>query len=71
MSISRFTAPNPYIQIYPDIISHIQAHSGITQANSKPCVTLVYSELYIFRILESWHIENQNTAGMDASQMHF
>ena len=34
----------------PDIIWHIQVYSGIIQAYSEPCVTLVNSEL--------WHIQN-------------
>ena len=60
-------------KIYPNIIRHIQAYSGIIQANSKPCVTLAYSELWyiqnpaifktrgIFRTLvypKLWHIQN-------------
>ena len=58
---------------YPNIIRHIQAYSGIIQANSKPFVTLAYSELWyiqnpgifktrgIFRTLvhpKLWHIQN-------------
>ena len=63
-----------HIQAYPDIISHIQAKSGLLQAYSEPCVTLAYSVLCyiqnpdifksrgIFTILiypKLWYFHNQ------------
>ena len=71
---SNFVTSRKQLHVPSDLFRHIEAYSGISQANSEPCVTVAYSELsyiqnpgifktrHIFRTLvypKPWHIQNQ------------
>ena len=45
---SNFVTSRKQLHVPSDLFRHIEAYSGISQANSEPCVTVAYSEpLYI------------------------
>ena len=53
-----------YILPYSYILRYIQGYSGNFQVNSKPCVTLTYSELV-------WYIQNSGIAIPETHLEHY